>query len=484
MNFNEHLHNLQGLKDLGNSYKDLILQPFSIKFKSLNYLLFILIIVFFGTSTFAQTIKIEISDALPKAILYELEGEETTKVDSAFSKNDIFQFNLSDKHIGFYRLQFDNRHVIDFINDGKEIELKTNYKGMIDSLVIVNSESNRLYYKFLKLNKSYKTKTDLLQLILTRYPQDDDYYTLTQKKLTETQKAYLEFVNHTSQKTLNSFIARYIKYAQLPVIYGTLSAKEQLDYLKKHSLDNVDFNDSEMIYSDLFTSKSIEYLTYYRNPQLPKALLEKEFMKAVDTLLTKARVNELVYQHITEYLIDGFTKFGFDNLIDYIITNYVMADDLCLNEETGSSVQRRVNQAKYLKIGEPVPNVILPDTSGKSVDLSEITAEKTLLLFYASWCPHCQSIIPKIRSISKDKKGLEVLAISLDTNRFEWINFIKDNNLNWLNISDLKGWDSEVAGSYYIYATPTMFLLDKDKKIIAKPLTFQELELVLEKASN
>ncbi|NOX64553.1 MAG: DUF4369 domain-containing protein, partial [Chlorobi bacterium] len=329
MNFNEHLQNLQGLKDLGGSDKDLNLRTSREKFKSLHYVLFILIIVSFGTSTFAQTIKIEISSAPQKAILFELEGEKTTKVDSVFSKNDIFKFDLSDKHTGFYRLQLNKKHFLDFINDGKDVELKTNYKNIIDSLVIVNSESNKLYYEFLKLNKSYKTKTDLLQLILTRYPQDDDYYTITQKKLTEIQKDYLEFVNHTSQKTPNSFIARYIKSAQLPVIYGTLSINEQLDYLKKHSLDNVDFNDSEMIYSDLFTSKSIEYLTYYRNPQLPKALLEKEFMKAADTLLTKARVNELVYQHIVEYLIDGFTKFGFDNIIDYIITNYVMADDLC-----------------------------------------------------------------------------------------------------------------------------------------------------------
>jgi peroxiredoxin len=191
-----------------------------------------------------------------------------------------------------------------------------------------------------------------------------------------------------------------------------------------------------------------------------------------------------VYQHITEYLIDGFTKFGFDKVIDYIITNYVMADDLCLHDETGSSIQRRVNQAKYLKIGETVPNIILSDTSGKRIDLSEINSDKVLILFYASWCPHCQSIIPKIRSIYKDKKRLEVLAISLDTNKFEWLNFIRDNNLNWLNVSDLKGWDSDVAESYYIYATPTMFLLDKDKKIIAKPLTFQELKLALNNNDN
>ena len=434
--------------------------------------------------TKAQEVTFEILNSKGNAELFQLEGEKTDKIDSVFLQNGIFQFSIKGKLSGFYRLQFDNKHWIDFINDGKDVELKTDYSNILDNLKVIESESNKLYYEFLKLNKAYKTKTELLQLILTRYPKDDEYYLTTQKKLLEVQNDYKQFVTKTSQVDINSFIARYIKSAQLPEINGTLSIKEQLDYLKKHSLDNVDFNDDEMIYSNLFTNKSIEYLTYYRNPQLPKPLLEKEFIKAVDTLLTKAKINDIVYQHITDYLVDGFTKFGFDNIIDYIITNYVLVDDLCLNEETENSIQNRVNQAKLFKVGETVPNIIIPNTSGKSIDLSEITSDKTLILFYASWCTHCQTMIPEIKDIydNSSRETLEVLAISLDTNNEEWHNFIDDNGLKWLNASDLKGWDCQAAELYYIYATPTMFLIDKDMKIIAKPLTIEELKLEIDKA--
>jgi len=434
--------------------------------------------------TKAQEVTFEILNSKGNAELFQLEGEKTDKIDSVFLQNGIFQFSIKGKLSGFYRLQFDNKHWIDFINDGKDVELKTDYSNILDNLKVIESESNKLYYEFLKLNKAYKTKTELLQLILTRYPKDDEYYLTTQKKLLEVQNDYKQFVTKTSQVDINSFIARYIKSAQLPEINGTLSIKEQLDYLKKHSLDNVDFNDDEMIYSNLFTNKSIEYLTYYRNPQLSKPLLEKEFIKAVDTLLTKARINDIVYQHITDYLVDGFTKFGFDNIIDYIITNYVLVDDLCLNEETENSIQNRVNQAKLFKVGETVPNIIIPNTSGKSIDLSEIKSNKTLILFYASWCTHCQTMIPEIKDIydNSSRETLEVLAISLDTNNEEWHNFIDDNGLKWLNASDLKGWDCQAAELYYIYATPTMFLIDKDMKIIAKPLTIEELKLEIDKA--
>ena len=99
-------------------------------------------------------------------------------------------------------------------------------------------------------------------------------------------------------------------------------------------MDNVNFYDTDLIYSDAFTNKTIEYLTYYRNPQLPLELLEKEFMAAVDTILNKVKVNSVVYQHMVEYLLDGFKKFGFDNVLNYIVENYVVKDDLCLRSNT------------------------------------------------------------------------------------------------------------------------------------------------------
>ena len=79
----------------------------------------------------------------------------------------------------------------------------------------------------------------------------------------------MQFVNLTSQANLNSFIAKYIRSAQLPVLDISIPIEKQLDYLKAHALDNVDFNNSLLINSDVFTNKTIEHLTYYRNPQLP-----------------------------------------------------------------------------------------------------------------------------------------------------------------------------------------------------------------------
>lgn len=442
---------------------------------------FTLVFIFLLSNSFAFTQQINIRvDNLgkEKAVLYSLSGETSEFVDTLSAiKEETFQFSLDQKHLGFYRILFNNNKWLDFIYDNEVIDIETDANHISDSLKVYKSESNKIFYEFVMLNKDYKSKMELLQLVLARYPQTDDYYQTTKEKVVQVQKEYLYFVNVTAQTNPNSFVARYVRSAQLPFVETEIPFDEQLLYLITHSLNNVNFYDAGLIYSDAFTNKTIEYLTYYRNPQLPLELLEKEFMAAVDTILNKAKVNELVYTHITEYLLDGFKKFGFDNVLNYIVENYVIKDDLCLDQKLTSALDRRIQQARNFKVGSTVPNIILPDSSGSILELDTIDAEQVLIIFYASWCPHCQTLLPEIYDIYKkqEEKKFEALAVSIDTSKTDWLSFISRNNLDWLNVSDLEGWNGKAASDYYLYATPTLFLIDQKKKLILNSLSIEEL---------
>ena len=71
--------------------------------------------------------------------------------------------------------------------------------------------------------------------------------------------------------------------------------------------------------------------------------------------------------------------------------------------------------------------------------------------------------------------ALEILAISIDSVRTDWIEAIEKNRYNFPNGCDLKGWSGKAAGDYFVYATPSLFLLDHNRKILAKPMSFEDL---------
>ena len=165
--------------------------------------------------------------------------------------------------------------------------------------------------------------------------------------------------------------------------------------------------------------------------------------------------------------------------MDYIIENYVVKDNLCLDGETENSISKRVSQSKLLKVGVKAPELVLPDENGNEFRLDSIKKENILLVFYSIKCPHCKTMLPEIHKVYKKRSDIEVVAVSLDTEKDEWKSYLNENKFSWINVSDLKGWEGNSAKDYYIYATPTMFLLDKKGIIMAKPVTFDELEKVI-----
>jgi len=410
--------------------------------------------------------------------LSSVSGEKTTTLDTLLSQNGVsfsFVFNPRKHHPGLYRISSGGHRVADFLYDEEEISLEITSSGNEKIPVEHTSASNKLFLRFLELNKSYKTKSELLHFLLSRYPSGDGFIDVTRQQLMKVQDDYLYFIHSTSAANQEKFISAYLRSSQLPVIDPTIPFNDHLPYLRSHALDYVDFKDERLIQSDAFANKAIEYLMYYRNPQLPMQLLEKEFMAAVDTILGKAKVNTKVYTHLTEYLLDGFRKFGFDGVINYILENYVIKDELCLEEKLSDSLERRIQQAKQLKIGTTAPDITLTSPEGKNITLSSVPGKKKLLVFYSTGCSHCQTMIPELREHQMKKKDFEVIAVALDSNKEEWLSFIAKHKLNWSNVSDLKGWDGEAARKYFIYATPTMFLLDENLKIIGKPMNVKEL---------
>ncbi len=136
-----------------------------------------------------------------------------------------------------------------------------------------------------------------------------------------------------------------------------------------------------------------------------------------------------------------------------------------------------VQEQKKTAIGAVAPDFTMNDTEGKPVSLSSFKGKIVLVDFWASWCGPCRQENPNVVNLYKQyhSKGFEILGVSLDRAKEEWLKAIKDDNLTWTHVSDLQFWQNAAARLYGVNSIPQSFLLDKDGKIIGKSLRGDQL---------
>ena len=145
------------------------------------------------------------------------------------------------------------------------------------------------------------------------------------------------------------------------------------------------------------------------------------------------------------------------------------------------SFVNKMMEIKPVSVGQPAPQFELPTPDGKMVKLSDLKGKYVLLDFWASWCAPCRQENPNVvkqHNRFKDK-GFTVLGVSLDKSKEPWVKAIKDDRLNWTQVSELKEWDGKVSAQYKVEGIPASFILDPSGKIVAKNLRGVELEKFL-----
>lgn len=141
------------------------------------------------------------------------------------------------------------------------------------------------------------------------------------------------------------------------------------------------------------------------------------------------------------------------------------------------ATRQLINSRMAVSIGALAPDFLQPDTSGNTVSLTSICGKYVLLDFWASWCAPCRAENPNVLKVYRKyrDRNFTVLAVSLDENRASWVKALKEDNLPWIQLSDLKA-SNAAAKIYGVTSIPTNFLIGPDGKIIALNLRGEALE--------
>ena len=356
------------------------------------------------------------------------------------------------------------------ITGSKENELFQNYSKSI----------NDLFVQLNGIEQDFKTAANAKDAAIFK-----EAYLNKDKEIKQKRKAFMA----TYPNSMMGFLLNTMEVPEapsIPIVNGKADSLYPFRYVKSHSWDNVVFNDNRLIRTPFFEKKLDDYFNNYVSKE-PDSVIEE-----VQYMLTVAKTGKEIYPFLlfkftNKYISPEFM--GQDKVFVHIYENFFSkGDTILLNEASKKSLRERYYSLLGNLLGKPAPILVLNDLNDKRFALHNIKAPFTFIAFWDPTCGHCKVEIPRVDSMYKAVwKALNIKVLSVNINFKEltaWKTFIKEHQLEgWengyqteedLNTEIREGKPTTIRQLYDVYKTPTFYLVDKDKKIIAKNLTIEQ----------
>ncbi|AUD04089.1 TlpA family protein disulfide reductase [Spirosoma pollinicola] len=367
------------------------------------------------------------------------------------------------------------------ITEQQRFSFKTDTANLIKNMKVSQSKENELFYAYQQQLGQFNEEAKTISLKNKAASPSADNTTAKDglAELTKRAKAYqAQFMKEHK----GSFAVELFKATAEPTLptapmaaNGRADSNWVFNYYKAHYWDGYNWTDERLIRTPVLQTKLNRYIQELTVQNVDS------LVKEADWLVGKAKASE-VKTYIIWYITSQYERpkvIGTDGVFIHMAEKYWLTGVYPVSDPaTLKTMRERVAILKPLQVGKAFPFFKASDTLQHPISLQSLKADYTVIFFYAPHCGHCRDTAPKLKQLADRyfNEGVRVAAIAVDDSEADWKKFIREFRLtNFIHGYDLTHTLS-FQRVYDVAMTPTIYILDKDKRIIARQLPFEQVE--------
>lgn len=372
----------------------------------------------------------------------------------------------------------DKQQVFSVTIDTSDLINKTVYKGSPDNDLFL--EYNRFIFQQEALTHNIAS-----QLKAAQTAADSAKVLPLQQELGKKLQQYRQELVQKNPNAILSAIFKAMKEPEIPQQPAGEDSTFAYRYFKGHYWDDVELSTDRLVRTPVLEGKLKKYFTQLV-VNMPDSIIAD-----CDALIARTRKSKEAFKFVLWWLTYNYESspyMGMDAVFVHLVEKYyVPGDAFWLNDEQLNKIVNRAYTLAPNLIGQQAAPLELKDTASRPVSLYKTKAKFTVLVFWDPTCGHCKTEVPRLDSAFKaswKNKGVAIIGIKTEGTREDWLSFIKEHKLNgWIHALDADN-TTNYRRLYDVYSTPVVYLLDENKKIVAKRLAVEQLNEFLEHAGQ
>jgi len=440
----------------------------------------------FCLGLFSQTITGNLSLLANHEIKLEgFNGLESYPISSSkIDEKGNFELIYSKADYGIGYLLSSDKKPLFVILSGENIEIAGAALSYTESIKITKGKENQWFEQYAKEHPKRDQALSAWSYLEKMYTADTLFaLQLTPQKSIAQEKKRIKDEDSTFLAELpkDSYVSWFLPMRKLVSGASTIAQyrPEEIPATIK-AFRVIDYTDNRLYKSGLFKDAIESHFWLLENSGRSLDSVFIEMKVSIDAMMENLIKEEKILNEVTDFLFDLLERHSLFQASEYLALK-VLNEVSCTID---NDLAKQLETYRAMKKGNTAPEILFegdnntPGYAANSIPkkLSDIKSSYTVVVFGASWCPKCTEELPKIVNLYQKWKaqGVEVVFISLDEDKIAYKDFVK--NFPFISTCDYQKWNSKIVKDYYVFGTPTMYLLDNNREILLRPNSVNQMD--------